>query len=595
MTGSLKLISKRRALLGDLLTYSPVLVCLLIMLPRLLSPQFGLLDDGVTISAARHVIAGDWSIWNMGADAGTGRFRPAYWLAYSAVYRLSADDPFPFFLANGLVFAGITFGLVCLTRAAGGSRLQAAVAGLLFALSGPAIENFYTLSKGEPFQLLWLVGSLLVIAALPHRRSSLGKTGALLMAAFLVFLADATKETSLAMIPVSLAWWFTGWIRRKANQDRRGFGVRSAYLLATVLATVVYLGLRACFVWQATPADNYAARYSLQLSQILATGFRWAGWLARDFPYLVPLVTLFTVGWLLRKRAAQGDLLLDAVVWMGGWVLVFLPWSAPTVEYFLLPFAAGCSVFSGILIGQAGSAVLSTRKMERFLAVIALVLAAGLLLTTLPNNASNGQQQLAVDAANADMLDYLASSLPPGSVVIVNIQDPNEYVAEIALHLDVIRDRPDLVVDHFSYQEALLSPEVDPPYVVLAPSVENQPRLAVRMGVIEPTVRQWNESMLQFLGGSLEVEYETERRFRLLKVDLLRVFCPLFPAREYCHVAGPAIDRRLFSYGWTVYRLAGEAQGSVAGVPSLDRGLGTRSASWPAGARLAPPRREGAR
>lgn len=595
MTGSLRLISKRRALLGDLLTYSPVLACLLIMLPRFLSPQFGLLDDGVTISAARHVIAGDWSIWNMGADAGTGRFRPAYWLAYSAVYRLSGDDPFLFFLANGLVFAGITLGLVCLTRATGGRRLQAAVAGLLFALSGPAVETFYTLSKGEPFQLLWLVGSLLVIAALPHLRSTVGKAGVLLLAAVLVFLADATKETSLAMIPVSLAWCLAAWFRRRNTHERRGFEARSAYLLATVMATVVYLGLRAYFVRQATPADNYAAHYGLQLSQILATGFRWAGWLMHDFPYMVPVVGLLGVFWVLRKKAPQGGLLFDAFLWMGGWVLVFLPWGAPTVEYFLLPFAAGCSVFSGILIGRSGRAVPQAGKTEWSFGVTGLVLAAGLFLTTLPNNASNGQQQLAVDAANADMLDYLASTLPQGSMVIVNIQDPNEYVAEIALHLDVIRGRPDLVVNHFSYQEALLSPEVDPPYVVLAPSVENQPRLAVRMGVIEPTVRQWNESMLQFLGGSLEVEYETERRFRLLTVDLLRVFCPLFPAREYCHVAGPAIDRRLFSYGWTVYRLAGEAQGSVAGVPLLDRGLGTRSAPCPAGARLAPPRREGAR
>ena len=592
MTGSLKLISKRRAMFGDLLTYSPALICLAIMLPRLLSPQFGLFDDGNTVSVAHQVTGGGWDVWRVDADAGTGRFRPAYWLCLSLIYRLFGTDPLWYFLANGLAFAGITLGLICLTRAAGGSRLQAGTAGMLFALSSPAIESFYTLSKGEPLQLLWLVASLLVIGARSRLRKAVVRAGALLLGGFFIFLADATKETSLVMIPVSLAWFLAAWVGRKATHDRQRFQAQSTYFLATVLAGMVYLGLRASIVGQALAPGTYAGRYSLQLSQMLATGFRWAGWLTRDFSYLVPLASLLGACWVLRRRADQGAVLFDAFLWMVGWVIVFLPWGAPTVEYFLLPFAAGGSIFAGVVVGQASGAIADTSKTERALVVTGLVLTAGLFLVTLSNNAANGRQQLAVDAANADMLDYLASNLPLGSIVVVNIQDPNEYVDEIGLHLHGIWNRPDLVVDYFRYQEALLSPAASPPYYVVTPSVENQPRLAVRMGVVESTVSEWNDSMLEFLDGFAEPVYQTERHFRLLTIDMLRLFCPLFPRREYCHVTSPVIDRRVFSFGWTIYQPGVETQGFVSGLPLPSQRTGAWSPRWSGGARFAPQGRE---
>ncbi|MCJ7707952.1 MAG: hypothetical protein MUO38_10075, partial [Anaerolineales bacterium] len=233
------------------------------------------------------------------------------------------------------------------------------------------------------------------------------------------------------------------------------------------------------------------------------------------------------------------------------------------------------------------------RKVERSLAVTALVVAAGLFLITLSNNASNGRQQLAVDAANADMLDYLAANLPPGSIVVVNIQDPNEYVAEIEDHLHVILERPDLVVDYFRFQEAILSPGASPPHFVVAPWVENQPRLAVRMGVIESTMSQWNDSMLDFLDGFAEPIYQTDRHFRLLTIDLPRLFCPLFPDRDYCRVTSPPLDRRVFSYGWNIYRAGVETQGSASGLPGPSQGTGPESARWPAAVRFTTQRREG--
>src|SRR5205807_47071 len=80
----------------------------------------------------------------------TGRFFPAYWLLYSAIFGIVGVRPLAFFIVNVLLFAGVLAILARLVRSAGATPLQAAVAALLFALSGPAIESFYTLPKAEP-------------------------------------------------------------------------------------------------------------------------------------------------------------------------------------------------------------------------------------------------------------------------------------------------------------------------------------------------------------------------------------------------------------------------------------------------------------
>ncbi len=140
--------------------FSPVLVGLLLMVPRLVSPQFGLFDDGTTILNARAIVAGTW---NPGVEAVTGRYRPVYWLYYALIYRFAGERPFFFFLANAALLAVTIVGLIYLVRLAGGSRLHAWISGMFFAFSGPVVENYYTLSKSEALQVLFLVFSVISI------------------------------------------------------------------------------------------------------------------------------------------------------------------------------------------------------------------------------------------------------------------------------------------------------------------------------------------------------------------------------------------------------------------------------------------------
>jgi len=84
---------------------APAALALLVMLPRLASPQFGLLDDGLTLETGREMI-GRWS-GVLALIPETGRFFPAYWLVYSAVFAVVGPRPLAFFVVNVAMLAGL--------------------------------------------------------------------------------------------------------------------------------------------------------------------------------------------------------------------------------------------------------------------------------------------------------------------------------------------------------------------------------------------------------------------------------------------------------------------------------------------------------
>src|SRR5438045_2584913 len=143
--------------------FAPAALAVFVMLPRLASPRFGFLDDGLTLQTGREVI-GRWSgVLDLIQE--TGRFFPAYWLVYSAVYGIVGVRPLAFFTLNVVLLAALLMLLAWIMRVSGGTPLQAAIAVVLLAVCGPAIEAFYTLSKAEPLQMAWIGASLLAAAA----------------------------------------------------------------------------------------------------------------------------------------------------------------------------------------------------------------------------------------------------------------------------------------------------------------------------------------------------------------------------------------------------------------------------------------------
>ena len=320
------------------------------MLPRLASPQFGLLDDGLTLQTGHEVI-GRWSS-ALHLIPETGRFFPAYWLVHSAIVGIVGVRPLAFFAVNVLLLAGLLAFLARFVRLAGGTRLQAAVAAVLFALGGPTIETFYTLSKAEPLQLMWIGVSLLATEPPQPRRAGHGERHTSRWPPPLLLLGHATKETSLVLVPISLGWLA---VERWSSLERGPFTRFAAtYVAINVVAAAAFILLRSYFAPLALAEGTYTRAYTLNPAVVGAALFRISAWLVRDFAFLLPLLAV-TMPSLLGGRPGWRRPVLYACVWMAGWLAVYLPWPA-TFEYYLLPFAFGAAALGGTVVGDVWAA-----------------------------------------------------------------------------------------------------------------------------------------------------------------------------------------------------------------------------------------------
>lgn len=524
---------------------APAVLAVLVMLPRLAAPQFGLLDDGFTLEAGERVV-GRWSA-ALHLIPATGRFFPAHWVAQAAIVGSVGARPLAFFLINTLILVALLAILARLVGYAGGGPAQALVAMVVFALCGPTIESFYTLSKPEPLQLAWMAGALLATAAAATAASGARRAGLIASAAALSLIAYASKETSLVLVPISLGWLALEYRARGDRSAAWRFAV--TYAAVNVAAAAVFLMLRAHYAPLGLDEGTYTRAYALDRDVIAIALFRIAAWLIRAFAFLLPLLALTLV----RPpggRPRWGRPLRYAVVWMGGWLAVFLPWPA-TFEYYLLPFALGAAVVAGLVVGDGWDA------RGSWLARLLLALGALLWLGTVVNAVADARVQLAVDRANADIVAFLAG-LPARSRVVLNTA-MNEYHLELPRHLARIARRPDLVVEPPAPATSDGPAPATGDRFVVTPELANRPWPTVRLALDEPGVARDHAMRERLLTGAAEPVYRTVRHTRFVEMGLHRLLCRIAPAPlldpAFCPGDRPLVDRRLFTYGWQVHRL----------------------------------------
>jgi hypothetical protein len=527
------------------------------MLPRLLSPQFGLFDDGKSLLVAREM-AKNISYFTFEADE--GRFRPIYWLYFSAIHWIFGEKPFWFFMGNMVLLVFATWLLMVFTLRVTGRRIQTWIAGLFFVLSGPVIENYYTLSKGEPLQVVLLLLSMLCADRAVQNRApwKIGLFG--ILGIVVTIGALAVKETTIVMIPISLVWLVLGWMRGQKSSAGTptggmwGESASGALVIISALSSGIFLFLRRLITNAVLTEGRYTNDYAIQAQTVLASLVRWSGWLVRDFLFLLPVVTLAIIWLVVKKKSADRGFILESIIWMGGWAAIYLPWYF-MAEYYMLPFTIGVAVFLGALF-EIGREVLSTVKNRmRWLIYICLVAAGLIFAMTLANNASNAAIQLAVDAANAKMLKNVVDFAPEGSNVMINIQEPNEYTSQIPLYIRNVLGRRDIRVEHLHSQPPLSKGKgISGHNLVITPVVKNQPFLSVRMGVVEQTQEIWLSLLDNYLLlADWQMISRSEYRFPLLIFDFSRIFCPVLKRRNFCERPAPLLDTREFSYGWKIY------------------------------------------
>ena len=530
--------------------YTPLIVCVLIILPRLISPQFGLLDDGRSLTIAQGIVHGKWDLsW----DVIAGRARPVYWAAFAFWYLLAGGHAFWYFLGNLIVFSATTFLLVRLVIVLGGSNLQAWLTGLVFALSTPVIENVYTLSKGENFQVLLLVGAIgLVVMAV---KSAQGVRYSLLLvsAALLLLVACFTKENTLVMLPISLVWWSIAWLGRWRHISSAPFVekvTRWIMLSSLVSGLVFYLG-RTLLLSSKILGVGQSSEFSFAPSQILNSIVRWGGWMLRDYLWLLPMGIMVLVVCLLQRRWPRSGLWWLAGVWMVFWLGLYLPWHF-ALEYYLLPFAAGTAVLTGVMLVEIIDLLKQPSRIWRGMSIAALTLTTLLLLVTQANSFTDASVQLAQDAANSRVLEYVVDNAPEGSLVIVNIQLANEYIEQMQLMLANFYHRPDLKLVNYQGEDlSLLMTQSHTTYFLLA-DLENQPKMTVRMGLDEPSLQVWNANILPALSSWRDVLQVTKDQ-RILTVDFPRLLCSIIYRENYCSAGTGLVNYEQFQYQWSVY------------------------------------------
>ena len=544
-----RLGSSRRLDRAGLATYAPLILCVVVMIPRLVSAQFGFFDDPSTLLTSERILHGEWS---PGEEAGGGRFRPVYWLYYAAIYALAGRNPWVFFLGNLLLLMLATGLLIAVARRRGISRLGAAIAGTTFVLAGPTWENIYTLSKPELPQLVWLLSSVALLVRRPvrHRPFRIG------MAAVCVLLAAATKETAILMPALAFGWLLIEEVarRRAGSRLRESASPAGDLLLASALGIAAYLALRQAYLPFGLTERGYSSRFALDLGRITRNARVWADLLIRDDLYLVPALIPPAYAALRMRDSRRIAIYLKILAWMGAWIALYLPWPF-TQEYYLLPFAAGAAFLGGMLLDDLRLLLASNRLSARAAGWASASLAAGLFLLALPGFITNARFQLAMDEANMAMLEYVVQEAPPGAEVYINIQQRNEYVDRTTTWIREIYARRDLRVDYFRPDKAAWIETGEGSVIMIAPVFRNQFYPSVRVGVYEHTSRRWNQAMHELLGNRLREIHREERSLTAWIIDAPRLICPLLGEIDYCRVPNAPLDHRRVVYGWVAYEV----------------------------------------
>src|SRR3989304_5649514 len=118
--------------------------------------------------------------------------------------------------------------------------------------------------------------------------------------------------------------------------------------------------------------------------------------------------------------------------------------------------AASSSILGALRLSVNLEVLRAERGLWRPAAAGALVLGGLLLLLTLPNNYTNGRLQLAIDSANAEMLEHVLGEAPAGAVVLFNLQDADaEYATTFPVFVNELGGRDDLTARPFSAQDAV--------------------------------------------------------------------------------------------------------------------------------------------
>jgi 4-amino-4-deoxy-L-arabinose transferase-like glycosyltransferase len=539
---------KNAELVKKIFLYSPVLLGIFIMLPRLFSPHFGFFDDAAGLARARDIWAGHWTLV---IEADGGRFRPLYWIYYAFLYRIFGLHPLGFFISNLVLFLILIFCVIRLVLSLGINWKAAWAAGLVFALAGPVMENIYTLCKLELLQVVWILLLLFCCGAYLHIGKWYWKLTFLLLMAGIAFLVCNTKETGIMLVPASLISLLIYWLWGRLNHQIDETVIRKRIILwwASLIGVFAYL-IVSSFYRKQFLISTSSGNFNFSISWLYSQFRLLIDWMIRDYLYLFPLGLGAIVALLKKSNRFVIPLLMECGCWAVIWVAVYIPWMY-IPEYYFLPIALIFAILCGLFL-SLNLSLLPAKRIERIIGLTCICLSVLLFAITIPNQVTNARLQIVVDRANAEMLTYIVDRAPQRSTIWINIQEPNEYVTEIALWVNQIDARPDLQVDYIHGQYLPTTKTGGQETWIVSPYLENQFYPSVRLGVYENTSKVWNQTLETYLNGKGRQINDIRYSIHLLIFDPMRFFCPLIDSLSYCQVPSNPLDTRVLTYGWKI-------------------------------------------
>jgi hypothetical protein len=192
------------------------------------------------------------------------------------------------------------------------------------------------------------------------------------------------------------------------------------------------------------------------------------------------------------------------------------------------------------------------RLFGKVFATTCLILALLSVAATIPNNITNAHLQLAIDDANTELLTYLARVIPAGGKLYFNLLPDNEYIYETNLQLPLLYGRSDIITGSFLALNENQRAELKPPYVIIAPSIDNQPYATVRLGSYSLYTQQWNQALRDFM--QRPADKVIVRSFHRFNIDLIRLPCSYLATNTaVCSQLPPVFNFSTVSYSWEIF------------------------------------------
>lgn len=529
----------------------PLLIAVLVMTPRLLSPQFGVMDDGLIYVEVQKILQGDFS---MTYDLQAGRFRPLYWLYFALIYLLVGPNPVWFYIGHLIILLVLLVEIRFLMKSYQAKDWQILLTSLVFIFSIPIIENFYTLSKGDPLSLVFMLASLLCFEKLKETKRKKTRLFFAVIAFVFGLFAIWAKETAYIMAPISACW--AGYVL----WQRKHFSVwqKKAYLIyfgCIAASMAAFFIIRALFGAPSVTEGSFTVRYSFTWASLMDRIPRWVTLFASYYHYLVPVIAMVLII-LLQKQTINAEQKLHFFawgIWLLAWVAALLPWEYARA-YYLLAFSLGASILIGLFAPYAFAMIRHANSTIRWVMITLTVLFMVLFLASLTHYRTHALTQLLFDRMNHEMLEITKDITPKNGSVFTSLETRKEYVEGIEYFLVDFYELSGINYTHISV-ETLERLHWYRDGIVLMPYVDHMPRLLVRPGVDEEFTMLWNEIVLRNKGDRLIPITQVRDQFRVVNLNLPVIFCPLVGNRGFCENHDPFFDTRVFSYGWDIYNI----------------------------------------